>query len=147
LNATCGNATELIISLFALKKREIGLVKWSLLGSILSNLLLVLGTSFFAGGIKNLRRPQTYDKKQSDIGIGLLFVGGLCHLLTLLYAYAYTSTQTDFFPSDKLGMSRICSIFMLVAYGLHLFFQLKTHSQLFDPEEVMLSCSFFFNGN
>jgi Ca2+:H+ antiporter len=137
LNATCGNATELIIALFALHKGAIEVVKWSLLGSVLSNLLLVLGTSLFAGGIKHLRRPQVYDKKQSDISIGLLFVAGLCHLLIVVYAYAYASTNTDnFFPSNQLDMSRVCSIFMLVAYGMHLFFQLRTHSQLFDPEEV-----------
>ncbi|KAJ4808036.1 vacuolar cation/proton exchanger [Rhynchospora pubera] len=135
LNATCGNATELIISLFALHKGEIEVVKWSLLGSILSNLLLVLGSSLFAGGIKNLGKAQNYDK-ESDVGIGLLFVGGLCHLLAVVYTYAYATVETDFFPSNKLEMSRVCCIFMLVAYGMHLFFQLKAHSQLFDSEEV-----------
>lgn len=142
MNATCGNATELIIALFALHKGQIEVVKWSLLGSVLSNLLLVLGTSLFAGGVKHLRRPQIYDKKQSDIGIGLLFVAGLCHLLILVYGYGYASTETDFFPSNQLEMSRVCSIFMLVVYGMHLFFQLKTHSQLFDLEEVEPSFSY-----
>ncbi|KAJ4788523.1 vacuolar cation/proton exchanger [Rhynchospora pubera] len=136
LNATCGNATELIISLFALHKGEIEVVKWSLLGSILSNLLLVLGSSLFAGGIKNLGKAQNYDKKESDVGIGLLFVGALCHLLAVVYTYAYATVETDFFPSNKLEMSRVCCIFMLVAYGMHLFFQLKAHSQVFDSEEV-----------
>ncbi|XP_078177782.1 vacuolar cation/proton exchanger 1a-like isoform X1 [Carex rostrata] len=135
LNATCGNATELIIALFALHNGQIEVVKWSLLGSVLSNLLLVLGTSLFAGGIKHLRRPQIFDKKQSDIGIGLLFVAGFCHLLILVYGYGYASTETNFFPSNQLEMSRLCSIFMLVVYGMHLFFQLKTHSQLFELEE------------
>ena len=62
MNATCGNATELIIAIFALSQYKIDVVKYSLLGSVLSNLLLVLGTSLFCGGIANLRREQKYDR-------------------------------------------------------------------------------------
>jgi Ca2+/Na+ antiporter len=62
LNATCGNATELIIALFALYQNKIHVLKYSLLGSILSNLLLVLGTSLLCGGLANLKREQRYDR-------------------------------------------------------------------------------------
>lgn len=62
LNATCGNATELIIALFALMEGQIEVVKCSLLGSVLSNLLLVLGTSLFCGGVVNLGSDQPYDR-------------------------------------------------------------------------------------
>lgn len=62
LNATCGNATELIIAILALKDGKISVVKYSLLGSVLSNLLLVLGTSLFCGGIANLGTEQKYDR-------------------------------------------------------------------------------------
>ena len=58
LNATCGNATELIIAILALTQHKVDVVKYSLLGSILSNLLLVLGTSLFCGGIANLSKEQ-----------------------------------------------------------------------------------------
>ncbi|PNX79640.1 vacuolar cation/proton exchanger 3-like protein, partial [Trifolium pratense] len=58
LNATCGNITELIIAIFALSNNQIAVVKYSLLGSILSNLLLVLGTSLLCGGIANLGVEQ-----------------------------------------------------------------------------------------
>jgi Ca2+:H+ antiporter len=58
LNATFGNATEMIIAVYALKNGMIRVVQQSLLGSILSNMLLVLGCSFFAGGIVH------YDKKE-----------------------------------------------------------------------------------
>ncbi|KAK4801794.1 hypothetical protein SAY86_022281 [Trapa natans] len=64
LNATCGNATELIIAIFALSQRKIEVVKYSLLGSILSNLLLVLGTSLLCGGLANLRKEQKYDRNE-----------------------------------------------------------------------------------
>ncbi|KAF6161981.1 hypothetical protein GIB67_020037 [Kingdonia uniflora] len=57
----CGNATELIIAIFSLYQRKIDVVKYSLLGSIISN-LLVLGTSLFCGGLANLTREQIYDR-------------------------------------------------------------------------------------
>ncbi|KAJ3695631.1 hypothetical protein LUZ60_001008 [Juncus effusus] len=138
LNATCGNATELIIALFALNKGQIEVVKCSLLGSILSNLLLVLGTSLFCGGIKNLSRDQKYDRKQADVSMSLLFLGVLCHILPLMYAYAAgtSATQNEIFPSSKLDLSRVSSIAMLLAYGVYLFFQLKTNTQLFDEQEL-----------
>lgn len=62
INATCGNATELIIALFALHQNKLNVVKSSLLGSILSNLLLVLGTSLFFGGVANLKKEQRFDR-------------------------------------------------------------------------------------
>ncbi|XP_052111017.1 vacuolar cation/proton exchanger 3 [Arachis duranensis] len=63
LNATCGNITELVIAIFALSSNKVDLVKYSLLGSILSNLLLVLGTSLLCGGIANLAKEQKYDRE------------------------------------------------------------------------------------
>lgn len=62
LNATFGNATEMIISIYALHNRMIRVVQLSLLGSILSNMLLVLGCSFFAGGIVHCNKVQTFNK-------------------------------------------------------------------------------------
>jgi len=62
LNATCGNATEMIISLLALHQNKVNVVKFSLLGSIFSNLLLVLGSSLLCGGLANLRKEQRYDR-------------------------------------------------------------------------------------
>ncbi|KAM0007843.1 putative calcium/proton exchanger, sodium/calcium exchanger membrane region [Helianthus debilis subsp. tardiflorus] len=62
LNATFGNATELIISLFAMKQGMLRLVQQSLLGSILSNMLLVLGCALFSGGITHLNKEQMFNK-------------------------------------------------------------------------------------
>ena len=62
LNATFGNATELIISIYALRRGMIRVVQQSLLGSILSNMLLVLGCAFFAGGIVVSKREQVFSK-------------------------------------------------------------------------------------
>ncbi|KAL6615373.1 hypothetical protein ACP70R_037643 [Stipagrostis hirtigluma subsp. patula] len=137
LNATCGNATELIIALFALMEGKIEVVKCSLLGSVLSNLLLVLGTSLFCGGIRNLGSDQPYDRKQSDVSTGLLILGVLCHSLPLMLRYAVGAGEHAVAAATTgLELSRACSIVMLLAYVAYLFFQLKTHSQLFEPQEV-----------
>lgn len=62
LNATFGNATEMIISIYALKNGMIRVVQQSLLGSILSNMLLVLGCAFFAGGMVHCDKDQVFNK-------------------------------------------------------------------------------------
>lgn len=62
LNATFGNATELIISIYALKHGMLRVVQQSLLGSILSNMLLVLGCAFFSGGLVFQEKEQVFDK-------------------------------------------------------------------------------------
>lgn len=136
LNATCGNATELIIALFALHRGKINVVKCTLIGSILSNLLLVLGTSLFCGGLANIRKEQLYDRKQADVNSALLLLGALCHMLPLMFKYAVNSSDHKVVGLPTLELSRVCSIVMLLAYVAYLFFQLKTHRQLFEsPEE------------
>ncbi|XP_030969174.1 vacuolar cation/proton exchanger 3-like [Quercus lobata] len=133
LNATCGNATELIIALFALRQNKIHVVKYSLLGSILSNLLLVLGTSLLCGGLANIKKEQRYDRKQADVNSLLLLLGLLCHLLPLMFRYASgIETSTAVYT---LQLSRASSIVMLIAYVAYIFFQLKTHRELFDSQE------------
>lgn len=62
LNATFGNATEMIISILALRQNMIRVVQLSLLGSILSNMLLVLGCAFFFGGLKHPKKEQKFTK-------------------------------------------------------------------------------------
>ncbi|XP_058218399.1 vacuolar cation/proton exchanger 2-like isoform X3 [Rhododendron vialii] len=66
LNATFGNATELIISIHAMKSGMIRVVQQSLLGSILSNMLLVLGSAFFSGGIVHSNKEQVFNKDESE---------------------------------------------------------------------------------
>ncbi|WOG96014.1 hypothetical protein DCAR_0415344 [Daucus carota subsp. sativus] len=133
LNATCGNATELIIALFALWQHKVDVVKYSLLGSILSNLLLVLGTSLFCGGLANLHSEQKYDRKQADVNTVLLLLSLLCHILPLMFRYA--GDAAAYSSSDALQLSRASSILMLVAYIAYLFFQLWTHREVFEAQE------------
>ncbi|CAN1853709.1 Vacuolar cation/proton exchanger 3 [Linum perenne] len=135
LNATCGNATELIIAIFALCQNKIEVVKYSLLGSILSNLLLVLGTSLFCGGLGSLGKQQKYDRRQADVNMLLLFLGLLCHMLPLLFRVAGNDTTITTVPT--LELSRASSIVMLIGYVVYIVFQLWTHRQLFEADEVI----------
>ncbi|XP_028770471.1 vacuolar cation/proton exchanger 3 [Neltuma alba] len=133
LNATFGNVTELIIAIFALKNNKIAVLKYSLLGSILSNLLLVLGTSLFSGGIANIRVEQKFDRKQVDVNSLMLLLAFLCHLLPLLFRYSGTSATLN--ADSSLHLSRAASIVMLTAYFAYLVFQLWTHRRLFEAED------------
>uniref|UniRef100_A0A0E0CJP0 Vacuolar cation/proton exchanger n=1 Tax=Oryza meridionalis TaxID=40149 RepID=A0A0E0CJP0_9ORYZ len=134
MNATCGNVPELIIALFALHKNKMEILKWSLLGSILSNLLLVLGSSLLFGGIVNIGKERPLDKRQADVSIGLLLLGVLCHIATLVSKYT-SSTGDSISSSSAMQLSRSCAIVMLIAYFGSLLFQLKTHRQIFELEE------------
>lgn len=134
LNATCGNATELIIAIFALYQRKTHVLKYSLLGSILSNLLLVLGTSLFCGGLANLGKEQRFDKKQADVNSLLLLLGLLCHVLPLVCKHAIEPIAYS--AHSVLWLSRGSSICMLLAYVAYLIFQLKTgHVQICESDE------------
>ncbi|GAU43518.1 hypothetical protein TSUD_245460, partial [Trifolium subterraneum] len=135
LNATCGNATEMIIAILALHQNKIHVVKFSLLGSILSNLLLVLGSSLLCGGLANLKREQRYDRKQADVNSLLLLLGLLCHLLPLMFKYALAGGNHSI-ATSTLQLSRASSVVMLLAYVAYIFFQLKTHRKIFDAQEV-----------
>ncbi|QCE03622.1 Ca2+:H+ antiporter [Vigna unguiculata] len=133
MNATCGNSTELIIAIFALSHNNIALVKYSLLGSVISNLLLVLGTSLFCGGLVNLRQEQKYDRRQADMNLLMLFVALHCHLLPMLFHYAGASEGVT--AESSLQLSRAASIIMVIAYFAYLVFQLWTHRTLFEDHD------------
>ncbi|KAL5982569.1 Vacuolar cation/proton exchanger 3 [Asimina triloba] len=131
MNATCGNATELIIAILALYKGKIEVLKCSLLGSVLSNLLLVLGSALFCGGLANLGKEQKYDRKQTDVSCTLLLLGFLSQMLPLILKYS--TSDNLLLAEPTLYLSRASSIVMLVAYIAYIIFQLKTHRWLFEP--------------
>lgn len=143
MNATCGNATEMIIAILAVGQRKMRIVKLSLLGSILSNLLFVLGTSLFFGGLSNLRKHQSFDRRQGDMNCILLFLALLCHTLPMILRFAteaaggsatnatnvlvvHPTRNED--GSDVLVLSRASSFLMLFAYLAFLIFHLFSSS-------------------
>jgi len=133
LNATFGNATELIISLFALLKSRGGdeermflrLVKVSLLGSMLSNLLLVFGSALVVGGLKH-HPEQKFIRMGASMSTVLL-------TLSLLACSSGLFLGSDK-PNDVLLFSRITSFVLIVVYIFFLMFQLRTHRHVYESE-------------
>ncbi|KAL6010458.1 Vacuolar cation/proton exchanger 2 [Asimina triloba] len=130
LNATFGNATEMIISLYALKQGMIHVVKQSLLGSILSNMLLVLGCAFFIGGICNHKKDQVFNKATAVVNSGLLLMAVMGIMFPAVLHFTHTELHAG---TSELALSRFSSCVMLIAYAAYLFFQLKSHHNLYDP--------------
>ena len=130
LNASMGNVPELIISIVALKENQIQVVQSSLLGSILSNLLLVLGSSFFIGGLRHTE--QEFNMRLSNAsGVLLTLAAMVITLPTVLVV-----SQQEMYPGTSgLVLSRIVSIFLLLCYCSFMLFQLYTHSPLFEDGE------------
>ncbi|CAM9185513.1 unnamed protein product [Phaeothamnion confervicola] len=127
MNASFGNAPELVFSLQALRANELRVVQASLLGSILSNLLLVLGSSFLAGGLFSGKKLQRYNATSAVANTSLLMVSSLALLLPTPIAVYYEASN-----ADVLLVSRVASIFLLLMYFQLLAFQFKTHKFLFD---------------
>ena len=128
LNATFGNATEMIVCIFAIRSGLLRVVQLSLLGSVLSNLLLVLGTAFFLGGLRH--KVQTFSIDSVKANTSLLMLG----MITLLMPNLLDSTNSMLDSDDALRLSRFCSVVLLVVYAAFLVFQLKTHRFLFEPD-------------
>ncbi|XP_052482413.1 vacuolar cation/proton exchanger 3 isoform X1 [Gossypium raimondii] len=130
LNATFGNATELIISIYALKSGMTRVVQLSLLGSILSNMLLVLGCAFFCGGLVYHRKEQVFNKATAVVNSGLLLMAVMGLLFPAVLHYTHTERQ---YGKSELSLSRFSSCVMLVAYAAYLVFQLKGQNDLYAP--------------
>lgn len=130
LNATFGNATELIISMYAMKHGMLRVVQQSLLGSILSNMLLVLGCAFFCGGIVHPHKPQVFNKSNAVMSSGLLLMAVMGLLFPTVLHFTHTELHVG---SSELALSRFSSCIMLIAYGAYLFFQLTGQENSYSP--------------
>ncbi|MEH7121916.1 calcium/proton exchanger [Bacillus sp. JJ1532] len=128
LNATFGNAVELIISIFALREGLVGVVLASLTGSVLGNLLLVAGLSFFIGGLKYKR--QTFNVYDARHNSGLLMFGVI---VAFVIPEIFSMTMSE---SDTLNFSVGISIILIVLYLAALFFKLVTHRGVYQTENV-----------
>jgi Ca2+:H+ antiporter len=125
LNATFGNAAELIIALMALRQGLYPVVKASLTGSILGNILLVLGASVLAGGIKYKRQRFNVTAARSQATLLTLSAIGLI----VPAAFHFLAGPAQRMREADLSME--ISIVLLIAYGMNLLFSLHTHKQLF----------------
>jgi Ca2+:H+ antiporter len=129
LNATFGNAVEVVVAIQALLANEIRVVQGSMLGSIFSNLLLVLGCCFFFGGLKY--KEQSFNSTNASANIGLLALSSIALVLPTPYAAYY-----EIHDEGVLSISRYAAFFLLFMYIQLLIFQLYTHADIMvRPEE------------
>ncbi|KAF5359726.1 hypothetical protein D9756_003366 [Leucocoprinus leucothites] len=145
MNATLGNAVELIVAIIALIKCELRIVQSSLVGSVLSNLLLVLGMCFFAGGLKY--QEQGFGAGAVQLNSSLLTLSVIAILLPAAFHFAAGAQISDDQEGrDILAVSRGTSIILLVVYVGYLLFQLYSHAQMFqdDSPDVAPSTEFAF---
>jgi Ca2+:H+ antiporter len=130
LSATFGNAVELIILLLALFKGLNEVVKASITGSLLGNILLLLGISMFLGGIP--RQFQSFSRIAASISASQLFLAGIA----LIIPATFTSTISG--PNNREDLLEELSLLvggiLLVCYLGQLLFFLKTHSNLSSAE-------------
>lgn len=133
LNATFGNATELIIAFVAMKAGLFDVVKASLAGSVIGNILLVLGMSMLCGGAKY--KTQTFNKNSINITASML----LFAVLGLSIPAIFTHTMPDgLLTTQYEGLSIIIAVLMLLIYVMQFVFSFVTHKNLYEesmPDE------------
>ncbi len=138
LNATFGNAAELILALFALARgpEMYPLVKASLTGSIIGNILLVLGVSILAGGLYHKR--QSFNRTAAGMGTTLLALACVGLLMpTLYYEVFYRAPRlTEAQRQNVESLSAEIALILAILYVLSLVFTLKTHQHLFAGPEA-----------
>ncbi|MEA5508896.1 calcium/proton exchanger [Crocosphaera sp. UHCC 0190] len=126
LNATFGNATELILALVALKEGLIGVVKATITGSIIGNLLLVVGFSMLLGGLRY--KEQSFQSVAARLNSSSMNLAVAAILLPT--AVQYTSTGIEEVTLQHLSVA--VAIVLILVYALTLLFSMKTHAYLYD---------------
>lgn len=139
LNATFGNAAELIIALVALQKGLFDVVKASLTGSIIGNILLVLGAALLLGGLK--RERQTFDRAAAAAGSTLLALATIGLVVpAVFHIVADHAVQSALLTPERevaseRSLSLLIAIVLFVAYLLSLLFSLRTHRHLYAGQD------------
>lgn len=128
LNATFGNATELLIGVFALQAGLVEVVKASITGSIIGNLLLVAGMAMFMGGIRH--KTQQFNRTGALASASTLLLAAIALIIPAIFAQ--TSPESGGRIIGELSI--FVSVFMLIVYAASLFFILYTHKHLYTEE-------------
>jgi Ca2+:H+ antiporter len=137
LNVTFGNAPELIIAFFALEKGLQEVVKASLVGSILGNILLVLGASMLVGGIG--RESQRFNATAANAQASMLLLALVALILPAVFQLVHggglprVGVEEVEFSNDLEKLSFGVAIVLILSYAAGLLFSLKTHRDLFNP--------------
>lgn len=132
LNATFGNAAELIIAVMALRAGLYDVVKASITGSIIGNVLLVLGLSALYGGLKF--KSQKFNRTAASLGSTLLVLSSIGLVVPAIFHFIVQGRSTDAVMHDELELSLEIAVVLIVTYVLSLIFTLKTHKHLYVGE-------------
>ncbi len=138
LNVTFGNAPELIIALFALSKGLQEVVKASIVGSIIGNILLVLGAAMLAGGLG--RDKQTFSRVTASIQTTMLLLAGAALVMPAIFELVEgkglpsPGAESVNYGSTVEQLSLAVAIVLIATYVAGLFFSLKTHRDIFNPD-------------
>jgi Ca2+:H+ antiporter len=128
LNATFGNAAELIIAFMALRAGETEIVKASLTGSIIGNMLMVLGLAMLLGGWKH--KELRFNRMAAETGSSMMLLAVVALVIPAIYATVTHHRAPEHIESISLDISFI----LILTYVASLVFQLKTHQRFFSPE-------------
>lgn len=133
LNASFGNAAELIIALMALKAGLLDVVKASITGSIIGNLLLVLGISIFCGGLKHPH--QRFNKTAVRASCTALLLAAFALVIPTVFHLSAARTPGNWTPAAEQNLSVAIALVLLASYFALLVFSLVTHRNLFSGDE------------
>ncbi|KQR41310.1 cation transporter [Deinococcus sp. Leaf326] len=133
LNATFGNATELIIAFFALQAGKLEVVKASLIGSILGNLLLVMGLAVLVGGLKY--KEQRFNIKTAGAISSLLTISLIALSIPTIFDYAARAVAPEAAARLDVNLSDAAAVVLIIMYISYLFFTLRTHSDLLSASD------------
>jgi Ca2+:H+ antiporter len=129
LNATFGNAPELIIALVALHAGQMEMVRASIIGAILANLLLALGIAFLLGGLKH--RDQTYNRVAARTYATMMLLAAMSLAIPSAFSRAFAPEET---VRQEAMLNVGVAAALLVMYVLYLIYSLKTHRGSFASE-------------
>jgi Ca2+:H+ antiporter len=128
LNASFGNAAELIIAFMALRAGEKEIVKASLTGSIIGNILMVLGLAMLLGGWK--RKELKFSRMAAESGSSMMVLAVVALVIPAIYAQVTHHTHPEHIESISFDISLV----LIICYAASLLFSLKTHQHLFAGE-------------
>jgi Ca2+:H+ antiporter len=137
LNVTFGNAPELIIAFFALKEGLQEVVKASIVGSIVGNILLVLGAAMLVGGLK--REKQTFNRTAATAQSAMLLLALTALIMPAVFQLVHggglpsVGDERVDFGSDLETLSLGVALVLMATYAAGLLFSLRTHRQVFNP--------------
>jgi Ca2+:H+ antiporter len=135
LNATLGNLAELIIAILALRAGLIELVKASITGSILGNLLLVLGAAQLMGGFRHSK--QTFSPALAGLSSSLLIISVIGLVIPAVYHWTHADPTRQMTRDVSIGVA----VLLMVGYALSLVYSMWTHRRVFNASDEVVAAA------